>query len=117
MGWFWDSIDRAIHRGARRGVEKAVDAFIASGELDRIIREMLAEPKFAWFWFIKEMQWRMMEVDKTLSGKRAWQLAIAAYRQHLEDEEIEFGDPRFSWDRDGARELIEAYEIEHWDAA
>lgn len=113
MGW----LDRAIGRGVKKGVEQAVAEFAKRGKLDAIVLEVLKQPRNKWFWFVKAMQARVMEVDKTLTGKRAWQIAAAAYREYLKDEKIAFGDPRYDWSRSGARDVIQAYEIDHWDAA
>lgn len=83
----------------------------------RIGREIVAD---MWrtdplFRFIKWTQQRLQEANPTLPDKSAFYMAKGCIRQHLEDEEIEFGDPRFAWDRGGARELAEAYEIDHWE--
>jgi hypothetical protein len=102
-------------------VKKGFDEFIAGPKfaetLDRIVREVLATPEYRWFWFVKHMQARMMEVDKRLDGKRAWEIALTAYKEFLRSERIQFGDPRYTWDRDGARDLIQSLEIDHWEAA
>jgi hypothetical protein len=42
-------------------------------------------------------------------------MARDVYRQHLRDEKIEFGDPRFGWAANDARDLAQAYEIDHWE--
>lgn len=112
MGW----LDRAVERGVKAGF----DRFFKSGEFDKlvddVVREELRKPKYAWFWFVKHMQARLLEVDRSLSAKRSFQIAKQAYREFLKDEKIEFGDPRYDWTRHGARELIHAYEIDHWES-
>jgi hypothetical protein len=113
MNWF----HKAVDRGIKQGVEKAVNEFVSGGALDRIIREALADPKYDWFRFVKHMQARMMEVDKTLPARKALDLARNAYRDFLHDEDIQFGAPAFDWSEDGARDLIQSYEIDHWETA
>lgn len=84
---------------------------------ERIGREIIAD---LWrtdplFRFIKWTQQRLQEADPRLPDKRAFFMAKECIREHLKDEQIEFGDPRFAWDREGARELVEAYQIDHWE--
>lgn len=113
-GWFdWRAIDKRI--------ERSVDEFLAGPKfaaiMDKAVLETLAKPEFDGFWFVKHMQARMMEVDKTLTGRRAWTIAATAYREYLSSKKIEFGDPQYAWDRVGARDVIQAMEIDHWESA
>jgi len=87
-------------------------------ELPKIAQQVVADlwrtsPQFR---FIKWTQQRLQEVDASLSDKDTFNIAKRAIRQHLADEKIEFGDPRYTWDRDGAREVAQAYEIDHWES-
>lgn len=115
--WLRGYLKPSIDRGVKKGVKQAVDNLITSGALDKAILDVLAKPKFKWFWFVKHMQKRMMEIDKTLTGKRAYGIALNTYRDFLNEEKIEFGDPAYDWSEDAARDLIQAYEIDHWESA
>lgn len=111
-GWLKPSIDS----GVKKGIDNYLEGPRFKSLLINIIDQELKKPKYAWFWFVKHMQARMMQVDKTLDGKRAWELALNAYREHLKDEKIQYGDDRYDWSKDGAYELIQAYEIDHWES-
>lgn len=43
-------------------------------------------------------------------------LAWRTLRYWLAEEKIAFGHPDYSWDRNGARELVEEIELQHWEA-
>lgn len=116
MFWLFDS---AIKRGA----EKGVDDFLASDRFKEMIgdvvkkiwREELAKPENAWFLFVKRIQNCLTEACPSLDDKASFDMARRVYFQHLRDEKIEYGDPRFDWSADGARDLALAYEIDHWE--
>lgn len=115
---FWP-FDSAI----RRGVKKGVDDFLASDRFKAMIRdaakkvwlEELAKPENAWLVFVKRIQNCLLKADPSLTGKRSFDMALGVYRQHLRDENIKYGDPRFDWSADGARDLAQAYEIDYWE--
>lgn len=114
-GWFWK---RAVQQGVEQGVREAIDEATApGGAIDRVIHEVLREPQYRWFWFVKAMQARMMEVDPKMDGKVAFHTAARAYRDFLREERIRFGDPAYDWTAAGARDLIQAVEIDYWETA
>lgn len=115
--WLKPSIDRGVEKGVKQAIEEFTSGPKFAATLDRIVREQLAKPEYKWFWFVKHMQARLLEVDPTMGGKRAWQLAASTYREFLRSEKIEFGDPQYAWDRDGARDVIQEMEIDHWESA
>lgn len=113
----WPFLKRAVDRGVKAGVEQAVANFAKpGGGLDKAILDALKAPKFKWFWFVKAMQARMLAVDPTMGNKKAYAVALNAYRDFLHEEKIEFGHPDYDWSDDGARDLIDDYEIDHWEA-
>lgn len=75
-----------------------------------IIRDI--SPQFI---FIRQIQAELARHDRSLAGDEGLAMARNIFEQHLADEKAEFGDPRFSWDKDGAISLAHAYEIEYWD--
>ena len=65
--------------------------------------------------FIRQIKRELARHDHTLAGREGTEMARHILEQHLEDERAKFGDPRFSWDEQGAIDLAHAYEIEYWD--
>lgn len=110
MMWGW--LKPSIDRGVKQGVERAIKEYDWGGA----IRKVLAGPEYRWFWFVKAMQGRMMDVDPSMDGKLAFDVAMRAYRDFLKEEKIEFGHPDYDWSAAGARDLIEAMEIDHWES-
>lgn len=114
----WSSLKRAIDRGVEHGVRQAMDQFTApGGKLDEMILAELKKPENRWFWFVKAMQAKMMTVDPAMDGKLAYDVAVSTLRDFLRDEKIKFGDPDYDWSDAGARDLIQAMEIDHWESA
>lgn len=104
----------------KRKVKDTCERVIAEelpGIMNRVVQDVLRE---TWktdplFRFIKWGQWELERADPTLDGKTSFEMAKDALRQHLKDEKIEFGDPRFAWDDEGARAVIHEYHIDHWE--
>jgi hypothetical protein len=65
--------------------------------------------------FMQQIKKELVIHDLTLAGRKGTEMARNILEQHLKDENVKFGDPRFSWDETGAIELAHAYEIEYWD--
>lgn len=111
---------RCLDQIIRASSEKAVKDFIASdkmtGLLDGAIRSILAEEKYAWFWFVKAMQAELQRVSPKMTGHDSFYTARNAYLSFLKDDGIEFGDPRYDWSDDGARVLIHECEISYWES-
>lgn len=85
------------------------------GIVSKAFNDIMAEPEFAYFRFIKQIQFHLQQADPTLADKRAFEMAKNVYWTNLADEKVAFGDPAFAWDSNGARELAEAYEMDHWE--
>lgn len=102
---------RLTLRGAvEAGVDKAIEEYRPT--LAKMVAEqVMADPVIR---FVKQIQWRINEAAPDMDGKESWERAAGALRQFLKDENAMFGDPRFSWDRAGARDLADAYEIDCW---
>lgn len=115
MLWLFDS---AIKRGAKKGV----DDFLASDRFKQMIdqkaREIVAEEvaKVPHWNFLKQIQWKIHSADPGMADRDSFNRAKRVLRQHLIDEKIEFGDPRFGWSQADAHDLAQAYEIDHWEA-
>lgn len=115
---FW-----SFNNAVKRGVEQGVDSFLASDRFKTIVRETtkrvwreeLAKPENAWFLFVKRIQNALLAANPALTDEQSFVMARDVYRQHLRDEKIEFGDPRFGWTATDARDLAQAYEIDHWE--
>lgn len=101
---------RSLREAVESGVDKAIENF--RPQLAKMIADQIAaDPVFR---FVKHIQIRLHEACPTMPGEESWERAAGVLRQFLKDERAKFGDPRFSWERDGARELAEQYEIECW---
>lgn len=98
----------------RRTVEKTVRETIKARLDDAVDRAIRNSPKIK---FVKAMQMRMLAVDPKMDPVVAWNTAVEALKCYLLDEQIEFGDPRYDWTRDGALDVIQSYEIDHWESA
>lgn len=116
------AIGRAI---GRRVAVQAVDEYFASDKFeaavtkavdDAIIAE-LRKPEYANFRFIKHMQARLLEASPTMEPRLAFYTARDRYNAFLRDEKVAFGDARYDWSRSGARDLIQALEIDYWEQA
>lgn len=106
MGW----LDRSI----KQTVDKAIAEVLPRHIDDAVDRAITNSPKIQ---FVKAMQMQMLGCDPKMGVREAWDVAVEALRNFLADEEIEFGDPRYDWSRDGAVTLIHEYEIHHWETA
>lgn len=87
--------------------------------VERVAKELVDdlwqnEPRYR---FIKWMQWEMQRVDPNMSNERSFEVAKQTLILNLEDEKVDFGHPDYCWDEGGAKDLIHAYEIDHWESA
>jgi len=105
-----ESIGRSIGR-------EIVDEYIESGKLeaqiDEAVRAELA--KIPWFQFVKHIQAAFQKADPTFTDRDAFYRARDTCHEYLRDEKIEFGDTRYDWSIDGAREVAQSYEMDHWE--
>ena len=99
------------------------------------VRDFLASPRFA------EIE-RDVTIDCLQKGRGrplsrqgfAWGMALHFYRcgmawaeavrlgestlaEYLSEEAMEYGDPRYAWDLDGAFDIAREMETDHWEAA
>lgn len=105
----------AIDQGVEQGVEKAINAYFESPQFDGLVADLLRQPKYKPFWFMKHMQARMLREDPAMDVSKAFKTAQRTYWLFLDDEKTHFGDPRFDWSKAGAETLIEEYEIADWE--
>lgn len=105
MGWLNRKIERAVTDAVADGIDRHLDTAI-----DRAIAQ---SPVFQ---FLKAMQMQMLGCDPKMKPRDAWRVAQDTLRTFREEEECEFGDPRFDWSREGAIDLIHEYEIHHWES-
>lgn len=110
MLWLFDS---AIKRGVKKGVDDFLESDRFKQMIEKVWREELAKPENAWFLFVKRIQNCLSRADPGLTDKQAFNLAAGVYRRYLREEKIQYGDPRFDWSADGARNLAQAYKIDH----
>ena len=82
-----------------------------------IFAEEVKKPEYACFRFVKMIQWHLKLADPTLPDKRTFEMAMGVWREFVRDEKVKFGDPRYDWTSAGARDLAQAYEIDHWERA
>ncbi|KQM88616.1 hypothetical protein ASE67_02430 [Sphingomonas sp. Leaf23] len=106
---------QAIDQKLEQAVKDACNSPRFEQVLADAVRKRLQQPQFAFLWFIKDMQARLLREDPSMGSEKAFKMAAATYRLFLADEKTEFGDPRFDWSKAGAETLIEEYEIGEWE--
>ncbi len=99
-------IDRAITEGIAGATERAVPSIV-----DTCLNALWNHP---WFPFIAGGQVRLMETG--MKPREAWELSRSVLLEWVKSEGVQFGDPRYGWDPEGGRAIVEECEIEHWDA-
>lgn len=116
MSWLFGGIDKAV----QRGVAKAVDReFAPGGIIARAVDDALGvnlpdNAPMTETQFVMAMCQRFAKAGvKTTDECRT--LAWRTLGVFLADEKIPFGHPDYSWDRSGARELVEEIELQHWE--
>lgn len=110
-------LDRAINRGVEQGVNQALDEYFKGPRFAALVADLLKDPKYKPFWFIKWMQARLLREAPSMDPEKAFKMAQRTYWLFLDDEKTHFGDPRFDWSKAGAETLIEEYEIAEWERA
>jgi hypothetical protein len=100
------AIDGGIEKGVAAGLKKAAPSIV-----DVCLKALWEQP---WFPFIAGGQLRLIEAG--MKPAEAWELSRKVLLEWVRDEKATFGDPQFDWGPQGGRELIEACEIEYWDA-
>lgn len=63
--------------------------------------------------FIKHMERRFYETV-VCKKYQAEKLAKECYANYIESEGIKFGDPRYSWGKTGANDIVDE-EVSHWE--
>lgn len=107
-------IKREMGGMLKREIEKAM-LNIAEDAVRGVVQRMWdTNPHFR---FIKWGQYELQRVDPTLTDEKAFYLSRDTINEHLADEKIKFGDDGYSWDEDGAKEIMQAYQIDHWEQA
>lgn len=105
--------DILISSNISKMVREVVDDFTASDEFRRLVMAIGRQnPRFM---FVKRVQQRLLEASSTMNGRDSFNCAARIVREYLADEQIEFGDARYSWDRDAARTLAVECEISYWE--
>ena len=123
MSWLVDLISNK----AKRAAEEAVESWLAGPEFAARVNEVHREQISTWpmnrrltrTGFIWACAYRLWGVWK--SPERDWvrckETASEALAEFLRDEQCAFGDVGYRWDRGGAIEVADAYEVDHWEAA
>lgn len=101
------SLQSAIEEGLSEGLKGAVPSMV-----DTALKALWQN---RWYPMFVGGQVRLMEAG--MKPVEAWDLARKTIAEWAKDERAEFGDPRFGWDVAAGREIVEAYEIEHWEEA
>lgn len=101
-----DRVVSAAAKGAVAAVRKSVPNIV-----DTVMNELFAHPAYA---VIAGGQLRLMEAG--VAPREAWDMSRECLRQFLADEKVEFGDNRYAWTADSGREIVEDYEIDHWES-
>lgn len=123
MGWLHDRIKSVVKEAANRTVEDWLKSDAFTNRVNEVHREQLAkmpmDRRLTRVGFIWAAAYRLWEAWK--SPDRDWvrckEMASVAVSEFLADEKCRFGDARYLWTREGAIEIADAYEIEHWEAA
>lgn len=102
MTWLDPLIRKTVLDVARPIIVEAVDEAIRTSPLIQ---------------FIKAGQLRLLEKLVDVDHRQAWDLFRDALKAHLHDEKISFGDPRYSWTADDARDLADELIIQHAETA
>lgn len=88
-----------LHRGAPKMVELVLDSLW----------------KHPWYPFIAGAQLRLIEMG--MKPKEAWELARTTCLNYVNEEKLTFGQPDHDWSPSGGRDVVQAYEIDHWESA
>lgn len=102
------TIDRTVKETIRDRMPDIIDKAIEQ-QIDELWR---TNPRFR---FLKWMQQELHRADASLEHGVTWETVKRVLRDWLRDEKIAFGDKRYDWTREGAKELIREYEISHWE--
>lgn len=93
------TVERTVAEHARPIVEAKVDEIIRTSPLLK---------------FIKAGQLHLLDRLAGVDHKRAWDLfRDQALKEFMRDEKVKFGDPRYDWSPAGARDLAQAYILDH----
>lgn len=106
---------KAIDRGIKSGIEKALAPENLNPLIDKIVMEELRKPEYAWFRFVKMIQAYLHRADPAISGKEGFEMARSIYIDFLRSEGVKFGDPAYGWGPDDAKALVDE-EVQHWEA-
>lgn len=101
-----EPIARAIEAGLTESIDRATPSIV-----DTVLAALWKHPAYA---VVAGGQLRLMRTG-ILPGK-AWEMSKSCLIEFLKDQGVKVGDPRFAWDDEAGRTLVEEYEIEHWDA-
>ena len=94
------------------------DGISASMELhappivDTVMRALFNHKAYA---LIAGGQLRLMQAG--IKPVKAWNMSRDCLAEFMKDEKVEFGDPRYAWDAEDGRVLVEEFEIQHWEAS
>ena len=98
-----DAIDQGVTGAAKRAVP---------GIVDTCLNALWDHP---WFPFIVGGQVRLIETG--MKPRDAWDISRKVLIEWVRSEGVQFGDPRYGWDAQGGRGIVEECEIQYWDAA
>ena len=108
MGWLRSVVNNRLEKIYPK-IRNEVVEMVASD----IATQLAKEPEFR---FLKAGQLRLLEGLSDCTPEEAWNLFGIAVVEFCQSENCNFGDPRFPWDRDSAREIAEEFVLEHGEA-
>lgn len=117
FGWLFDS-------AIKRGVEKAVDDFLASDRLAKMIdevilnaiREIANDRPLTFVGFINKIAITLFDAaNGSMTYDEAKKLAMQTYEDFTASERVKFGHPDYDWTGAGAQTLARELCIEYWD--
>jgi len=103
-----------VAKMAEGDAEEAIKRYFDSPEFKAKLSRIVADAPI--IKFMKAMQAHYIERCPSLTMMQAWEHARINLVSFLADDKIEFGDPRYDWSADGARELVDV-DLSYWEAA
>lgn len=55
-------------------------------------------------------------MEHGITPRKAWHISRKCLNEFLTDEGISVGDPAYGWGPAEGRKVVQAYEIDHWEA-
>lgn len=95
----------AILDQVRVGIGAAADGFI-----EKVIKSLFSHPAYS---VIAGGQ--LLLIERGIDPWKAWKTSRRCLREFMKDHGVAVGDPAYAWDQQGGREIVQAYEIDHWE--